>query len=75
MRTSTVGSAVNETVAYSVWLCLPGVVLIWATITLWRARRILSQARQDDRASAGKLLASLAEETGYVAVTLEGASQ
>ena len=65
----------NETVAYSVWLCLPGVVLIWATITLWRARRILSQARQDDHTSRGKLLASLAEETGYAAATIGGPSQ
>jgi hypothetical protein len=67
------GSAVNQTVAYSVWLCVPGVVLIWATITIWRARRILSQARRDDRASEGGLLASLVEETGYSAATTQRA--
>ena len=65
----------NQTVAYSVWLCVPGVVLIWATVALCRARRILSQARKDDRASEGGLLASLVEKTGYTAATIGGPSQ
>ena len=37
----------NQTVTYSVWLFLPGVALIWASVSIRRTHRILTQVHQD----------------------------
>jgi hypothetical protein len=65
----------NQTVTYSVWLSLPGVALIWASVSIRRSRRILTQVHQDAGASRRRLLTSPEEETGPKAVTVGISSQ
>lgn len=43
------GFAVNhQTVELGVWLGIAVLALIWANLSLWRARRVLSRARQNN---------------------------
>src|ERR1035437_621063 len=62
------GVAVNyQTLELSLWLGIAVFALIWAGLSLWRARRLLNQLHQGVRVSQGRLVASaLADETGLV---------
>jgi DNA-binding phage protein len=65
----------NQTVTYSVWLFLPGVALIWSSVSIRRTHRILAQVHQDAGVSRRGLLASLVEETGPKTVAVGISSQ
>ena len=59
----------NQTVTYSVWLFLPGVALIWASVSIRGTHRILTQVHQDAGASRGGPVASLAEQSVTVGIS------
>ena len=54
----------KHTVAYIVWLFLPGIATIWAGASIWRTTRLLTHVDLDTHVSRGRLLTSLVERTG-----------
>ena len=54
----------KHTVAYIVWLFLPGIAITCAGASIWRTNRLLTHVDQGTHVSRGRLLASLVERTG-----------
>ena len=51
---------IHQNVALGVWLGIAVLALIWASLNLWRARRLLSQLRKDAPVPEGRPVSSAA---------------
>jgi len=57
----------HQSVALGVWLGIAVFALIWAILSLWRARRLLSQLRRGVHVPEGRLVSSaVADKTSLV---------